>query len=315
MYCPACGPGVAASSVTAPERMFGFGGTFTYTECPTCGGLQLQDPPDDLAVFYPEGYYAFHPAPAGLRGGKFRRARTRLALRHPRLAQRLYRGGQSPPWAYWLLGRSVNDRVLDVGCGNARLLRELAANGFSFLVGADPFVTPAELSSGVTIRANEIAALEGKFDVILLNDSVEHLPDQRTVFRHLRRLLAPHGLVFIRTPLADSWARHHYGPEWVQLDPPRHLFIHTEESMRRLATSVGLYVVRSRRDSTGLQIWGSELYRSGETLSARGETAFAREQLAEFTNRARQLDRAGEGDEGAFWIAAEPVPQGLYSKV
>ena len=64
-------------------------------------------------------------------------------------------------------------------------------------------------------------------------------------------------MIVIRIPIAGTHAWQTYGVDWVQLDAPRHLFLHTEDGMRSLAAGAGLQVTAVVHDSTAMQFWGS----------------------------------------------------------
>jgi hypothetical protein len=92
----------------------------------------------------------------------------------------------------------------------------------------------------------------------------------------------------------DSWAYRHYGLNWVQWDPPRHLYLFSRQNMPRFAELLDLRLVCLHDDSTGLQFWGSERYRQGLPLQAyrpsRGRRLWA-------DWRALALNRAQQGDQ------------------
>ena len=58
--CVACGSDRVRAWHDVPEAMFRTGGCFTYRECDTCGSLQIDAVPADLAAYYdPARYYSF----------------------------------------------------------------------------------------------------------------------------------------------------------------------------------------------------------------------------------------------------------------
>jgi SAM-dependent methyltransferase len=284
--CTICGQSVTPA-LTAPERMFGLGGAFTYGRCAGCGVLVLLDPPDDLAPFYPSGYYAFEPPPVVTRG-RVDRFLRRNRVRMRRLPKRL-------GWMNGLVG--PDSRIVDYGSGTGAFVADLRRQGLDRAVGVDAFA-PA----GPYVQRELPHA---PIDLVTMHHSLEHIPDQRAVLRRLSEHQSVGGHLFIRTPLADSFAAQEYGSDWVQLDPPRHLVVHTPTSLRRLLEAAGYTLVRHWRDSTGFQFWGSELYRRGLTLAdprtpAHDGGLFSAEQLRAFEMRAAELNAAGRGDQGCF---------------
>jgi SAM-dependent methyltransferase len=308
MNCRICGNDRANTLHHAREMMFGTREAFDYLECGACGCLQLETPPADLSRFYPKDYYSYAPRPVEGPGLK---ARLQHRAMHHLLAYRM--NGRDP------LGRAISlvqdkfkwvprnvitfgSRILDVGCGSGALLLTLQACGFTDLTGADPFIAEdIRYPGGVRILKKDVFALEGSYDLIMLHHAFEHMDRPLEVMRRLKALLAPGGHLLIRIPVADSHAWKHYGTDWVQLDAPRHFFLHTRKSMRHLAEHSGLELVSAVSDSTAFQFIGSERYRQG--LSLNEEAApFTKQQLRDFDRQARQLNAKGLGDTGTFLL-------------
>ena len=125
----------------------------------------------------------------------------------------------------------------------------------------------------------------------MLHHSLEHMADPLEVFENLYRILKPNRFVLIRTPLASSYAWKKYGVNGVQLDAPRHLFLHTIESMRILAQKVGFEIDDIIFDSTEFQFLGSEQYM--RDISLTDERSFkVRSTEATFLRRSRAASKA-----------------------
>ncbi len=284
--------------------MLGLGHEFHYSECGRCGCLKLLDVPADLTQYYPSHYYSYAltaPPPVGGLGRYLRRRRflAGCGLFSP-LGWLLGRLTGIPYYCRWLGPARVepNDAVLDVGCGQGRLLGLLANDGFTRLTGVDPFI-PADVHrpNGVTLLKRNLAELDGVYDFILLSHSFEHMDRPAEVFSHLHRLLAPGKMALIRTPLASSFAWKHYGADWYAVDAPRHLFVHTEASIRLLAERAGLTVTCIFYDSDAMQFLASEKNRRGP-----GEPDPTDQEVEEYRRRADQLNADGNGDQGGFFL-------------
>jgi hypothetical protein len=98
----------------------------------------------------------------------------------------------------------------------------------------------------------------------------------------------------------------------VQLEAPRHQFVHTEKSVRILAQKAELRVTEVVHDSTEFQFWGSEQYRAGiplhdkrSYLSSPARSIFTNDQIAHFRERAAELNAAGDGDSASFYLEGE----------
>lgn len=314
--CACCGADGVHRLHSAREMMFGLGGAFTYRECAGCGCLELQDPPADPAPFYPADYYSYRRG-AGRRLERLdawlkrHRARACLEGGDP-LGSLLMRAFGVPAQLRWArrLGIGRRDAVLDVGCGAGELLRELQRDGFRRLAGIDPYLAgDLDLGGGLVVRRRGLDDVVERYDLVMLHHVLEHLPDQRRAFAQLRRVVKPRGALLVRVPVADSLAWRRYGADWVQLDAPRHLVLHTRRSLERLAAGAGFALEGSEDDGTAFQFWGSEQYRRGIPLrdprshaTAPRRSPFTRDELAGFDREAAQANRDGTSDQAVFYF-------------
>jgi SAM-dependent methyltransferase len=312
--CGVCGNARGNRAFAAREMMFGFRDEFRYVECAACRCLQIVPIPEDLGRYYPDDYYSFKASPT-----------ASPALRQAVLANRTaYQMGDANPLG-WLLTRVTknelyawgrraglrrDDAVLDIGCGSGAMLLGMRNAGFTSLLGADPYIEgDIEYPNGVRILKREAAEVVGEFDFIMMHHAFEHVPDPAGTLREIHRLLRPTKLALLRIPVADSYAWRTYGTDWVQLDAPRHLFLHTRRSIEILAAGAGLEVVDVIHDSTGLQFWGSEQYARdiphGDPRSVATDSdhpIFSRAELRRFEEQARELNRRGAGDQACFYL-------------
>lgn len=302
------------------EMMFGYRDPFTYFQCSACGCLQIETLPPEMSRYYPHAYYSFTPAIAQPTSAGLI-ARIRAALGRKRDSYALFRRGLigaalfnlKPDDSYHSasdIGLTTRSRVLDVGCGSGERLLALHQAGLRYLLGVDPFLEgDIVYPNGVRIRKGTIHDIDGIFDVIMFHHSFEHLSDPIATLQSVLRIMAPDGLCLIRIPTVSSYAWEHYRESWVQLDPPRHFFLHSVESMRHLAGHVGLRVERIVYDSTAFQFWGSEQYMNDIPLhSARShlvapkDSIFSETDIHHFEVAARRLNAQGLGDQAAFYL-------------
>jgi 2-polyprenyl-3-methyl-5-hydroxy-6-metoxy-1,4-benzoquinol methylase len=312
--------------------MFGFRETFRYFQCCSCGCLQIAEVPSDLSRYYPPEYYSFAPLEEAFDFGrnwgrrKLARMRNEAAFFGRGMVGRLINKlrPMSPGVAQQAneliglrrLGKryiSPKTRILDVGCGQGAALWFLRHLGFQRLCGVDPFI-PKDLtdSNGVRILKKSIHDLDETFDIVTFHHSFEHMADPLAVLRSVHRILSADGQCLIRIPVANSYAWERYGVHWVQLDAPRHLFIHSVKSMETLAAQAGLRVAEVAWDSTEFQFWGSEQYlrdiplRADASYATRPEKSiFSARQIAEFRTQATELNTLGRGDQAAFFLVKQ----------
>lgn len=314
--CAICGNQAGNRHHLAREMMFGRRDTFSYLECARCGTLQNVTSDLDVARYYPSDYYAFSSPERRPRSAPERwlkRQRSRYCLSGQGLVGRLltmrYGEADALRWVRQA-GAGLESAILDVGAGAGELLAELAEHGFADLAGIDPYVSGTQHGEGYTILQQDIAQHEGQYDLVMLHHSFEHMPEPGETLQHVRRLLAPQGVALIRTPVADSWAWEQYGTDWVQLDPPRHLFVHTRRGLELLAQRASLRVVQVEWDSSELQYWGSEQYRQDIPLASDrsywtnpAASIFSEQDILRFRQLAADLNAAGRGDQAAFYLS------------
>lgn len=292
--------------------MLGLGDVFLYRECATCGGLELLDPPADLARYYPSAAYYAYTDRAPVRTWRTRlqdvamRAVMDHRLGHPApLGAVLAAFTDKLAWVRPGLF-SRRSAILDVGCGSGALLLALHRCGFTDLTGADPFIA-ADIAypGGPYIHKCELKAVERSFDLIMLNHAFEHVPDPPGMLHEVHAHLVPGGQALIRVPVAGSYAWEHYGEHWVQLDAPRHAFLPTERSMRHLAEAAGLVLEHVVYDSTAFQFIGSEKYRHDLRLDE-DDPAITPAMRKDYGRQAKRLNAEERGDTASFYLRKRP---------
>lgn len=311
--CRICGNQENNISWRLTELLFCTGESFDYFECAACGCLQIKTIPDALANYYPQEYFAFKRydklARPSLRG-VFDRARVRHALDRPNLtgviAQYFAKPLDYVTWAS-LAGVKPRARVLDVGCGGGKVLLRMRLGGFESCQGVDPFIPETlHYRNGVVVHKCTLEELKNRgelFGLIMLHHSLEHMPDQLQAMRGVEGLLSEGGAVVIRVPVASSYAWEHYREHWVSLDPPRHLYLHTHQSMHKLAEQVEMQVVSQYCDATPSTLLWSELHRRNNVsrLSGKqGRVAVTTEEHAEFERLCSEANQSMRGDQAVY---------------
>ena len=158
----------------------------------------------------------------------------------------------------------LNSSVLDIGCASGFFLTLLRELGFADIEGIDAsekFISIAR-EKGLRCRVMDILApglheSEKKFDIILLMEVLEHLPDPLRALENARKLfLKSNGGLFITIPLYDSiFDRVKFKRlilrmsrlEQSQRHDPTHIHAFTEKEFHALIERAGFEVVSSRR--------------------------------------------------------------------
>ena len=291
---------------TLKEMMFGFKDKFIYEECTSCGCLQIKELPTNILKYYPSYYYSFTQDIAKLK----KQPLIKRMLKNFRL-RKLYRSNN--PMLRYLkeINTKMEDRILDIGCGRGKLICDLFNKGFENIEGVDKFI-PKEINYGFGVRVmkKELSDLsKNAYDLVMMNHVLEHIDQQQQALIDSYKLLKEQGCLLIRIPvLGEAWDT--YQHNWVQLDAPRHFFLHTLKSIKILASQTGYEIRKITFDSTSFQFLGSELYQRDIPLFLEQynykpypfEKLFTTNEIQAFDRKAEKLNNEKRGDSAAFFL-------------
>ena len=318
MICKICGIQIDSPPVKAKEMMFGIRSTHTYYECNICEALQIETVPEDLGIYYPGNYYSFKQQPGeDIDTTYLRKIKSGYLLfnKNKLPGFLLSIGYKIPEYTTWLkkAGVKYDDAILDIGSGSGEILAQYCKAGFTNLQGIDPFLKKEFIADNGKLKLLRKSVFDEQeprvFDLVMLNHSFEHMDQPRAVFQRLAELVKPGKILLIRTPVNRSFASKKYGVNWVDMDPPRHLVVHSVKSMQLLAERNGFQMEQIIFDSTAFQFWGSEQYIKGIPLfdersySVNKNTGlFSKQQMKEWKEQSVELNKKGQGDQACFYL-------------
>jgi 2-polyprenyl-3-methyl-5-hydroxy-6-metoxy-1,4-benzoquinol methylase len=256
------------------DRTFGSPGEWNYDYCPECQLLWLASRPraEDIGRFY-DSYYTHDQT-------------SRDQLRHKlklALIARLLRSKALSPGPAWdvvarlmvsfppfaesarmgsmLLGESQPGRLLDIGCGSGEFLSMMQRAGWD-VAGIEPDAKAASVASRrlgrviPTVELLEAGFEAGTFDAITLHHVIEHTYHPVGLMQECGRLLRPQGRLVMVTPNITSLGHRRFQGSWRGLEPPRHLYLFSPNSMRKSIGRAGLRVrVLQTSARMGRAIW------------------------------------------------------------
>lgn len=316
MKCKICNNSNENKMYEVKEMMFGFRDKFTYFQCSKCGCLQISEFPVDMSKYYPSNYYSFR---LPLLNKSKNPMKNLIRIKRDNYA--IFNKGVFGKIIYKffpietlrMLSRfhpTKETAILDVGCGNGAFLYRLREIGFKHLLGIDPYIKEdIEYENELKILKMSIHNIEDKWDIAMFHNSFEHIPDPLDMLQSISRLLTKGGVCLIRIPIVSSYAWEHYGVNWVQLDAPRHFFLHSIESITILAEKVNLSLEEIVYESTDFQFWGSEQYMKNIPLTdaysysvSPSNSIFSNGEIAVFKQKAKELNLKNRGDACAFFL-------------
>jgi SAM-dependent methyltransferase len=147
---------------------------------------------------------------------------------------------------YFLPHIKTTDSVLDFGCGNGGIMRHITKKAAE-VSGVEVNDSSRKLATdgGFTVYPRlDAIPQDVKFDVIISNHVLEHVPNVLEIVGELRTHLKPGGILAVKLPIDDAQARYQQG--WSKDDIDRHLFTWTPRLFANLLYENGYDVLESR---------------------------------------------------------------------
>jgi len=233
--CDLCGSDDHDVLFDARDRLYGCEGTFTYVRCRKCGLVRMnpQISPGDADKFYVSDYGPHRIVPkTGPQGNRLVKSRT-----------------QKKPFVASAIGKlAQGGRLLDVGCGNGGFLSEMTVLTGCHAHGVDTSRLAAEAAKenyGIDIFTGTVLESpfpERYFDVITAWAYLEHVNNPSEVLLKISNLLKNDGACIMSTPNFKSFNSRLFRDKWYHLDCPRHLYIYSQDTIKKLVNKAGMEI-------------------------------------------------------------------------
>lgn len=248
--CPLCASAQTREIAGVHDSYHYLPGEWQLFHCSTCKAGFLADAPDEehIGAYYPVAAYYTHASPAADNRIMAAIYAYHYGQRHDLPAAMLHA----------LLGRFVNmfprarpqgtTRLLDFGCGNGGLMQRYAAYGFECEgFDVDENAVANIRNRGFAVYSGDWRTLPAKrYDVIILNQVLEHLHRPIEVLRFLRDRLAPDGQLIVSVPNRDCLDYDLLLDSWSSFQAPTHLFHYRLDSLRMLLHQAGFRIEEVR---------------------------------------------------------------------
>ena len=142
-------------------------------------------------------------------------------------------------------------KLLDVGCATGNFMKVAHDNGWQ-VQGIEPIEKAAKIAREyyrleVITSSLDVAPLEDdSFDVIIMWDVLEHLPNPKKILYRCHDLLRSEGLLVFSIPNLKSFDRYLFGENWIGWDAPRHFNLFTDDTLDQLLATTGFEHVDKR---------------------------------------------------------------------
>lgn len=321
--CRICSSNDLTKDYDVSEMMFGTKKKYKYSQCSSCGVLQIETPIKDIDLLYPQSYYSFSVSrklslQKKIRNYLFSKS-VAVELGDFSILGFIARKMKVSYEAKSLKGLiSKEDEILDIGCGEGELIMALNKLGYKYVSGLDPFINKDIYKKNLVIHkkfTNELP-IDKKYDFIMMHHSLEHMESPLEELQNLYKILNEDGKLLIRIPVADSHAFEIYKENWYQLDAPRHVFLHTNKSMSMLASKSGFNINKIINDSLISQFIVSEQYKNGIALNSpdsfyipiytrinpfkKKKKSISKQVIKLYKNETEKVNQLGKGDQRIF---------------
>lgn len=240
--CPVCASTEHTSIRPVFDDRYGCPDMFSLVRCNVCGHLMTSPAlaEKELSDLYSTYYPRKHVNTADLVA-----AATEVAGPWARL-QRWW-GGTNNQGQYTV---SPGQVMLDIGCGSGLSLLEAQALGAqAYGIEADPNVR--RIADELKLRVH-IGSLHDRpfpdvsFDLIVLNQVIEHIPDPGKALEALKERLKPMGRLVLVFPNRSSLWQRLSGPKWINWHVPYHLHHFDAKGFWAFAQRHGYRVIRQK---------------------------------------------------------------------
>jgi len=201
------------------------GDAFSVVRCASCDVAWTHPRPIDMDRYYPPRYRRYVPVVSAA-----------LSL--------LYRWRVSN----WCSACGKPGKAIEIGCGDGVMLKALRARGWQVrgTERTDAMAAIARERHGIQVDVPPNGPVAGKdaFDLVILFQVLEHLPDPLAALHEARGFLTPHGRIVVGVPNYSSWQSRFGRDGWLHLDVPRHLVHFTPAALAATAKRAALRVER-----------------------------------------------------------------------
>jgi SAM-dependent methyltransferase len=233
--CEICGSHKTDTFLEAVDRNYLNEGVFRYIKCTKCNFVWLSPRPDKNSVFkfYPTSYgpYKRLSKPSGLQ------SLVRSLIKNNSLIAKALIKDQ-------LFFINPKGKLLDVGTGNGHYLDILLSWGWD-AYGVEPDNRTVERlkKRGIkNIFKGDIFTVKfpaNNFDLIRYSHVLEHVPSPKRELERANKLLKKGGLIYIYLPNIDSLFFQLFKSYWYPLEPPRHFYQFSPETITALLKKAG----------------------------------------------------------------------------
>lgn len=234
-FCPLCCRPMRTWKTGLYDDRYGCAGLYSLLQCRCCGLMETWPQPrnEELPALY-AAYYSRDTIDIEALPGLVSAPHTRT--------------GRMKLWITGTLNQGhffarPGMKVLDYGCGAAVSLMEITRMGAeAYGIEVDPNVKRVAERFGLKVHVGTLdddPFPEVKFDLISLNQVIEHVPQPAALLADLAKRLEDGGVVVLSFPNTGSLYRRLFGRRWINWHVPYHLHHFDRRSFSELCRRAG----------------------------------------------------------------------------
>lgn len=210
--------------------------TWQIARCPSCKLMAVENMPADLSPYYSEGYFTGDVTLDGYIDYDLDKEVTK----------KTYLDYLDVIGKYIQKQAQIN--MFEVGCATGFFMDLARQRGWETGgIDISEYAIKKAREKGLAASATTLESYqsEKKFDVIVMQDLIEHVKDPVDVINRAKNLLAENGLLLFTTPDAGSlWAKV-WNKKWHAFVPPQHLFYFSAKNLGSILEKNGFQVIHT----------------------------------------------------------------------
>lgn len=251
--CEFCGKQDFKFLFYGTDKLHNIPGNFKVVKCKNCGLIFINPQPSfkELEKYYPyEKYYSLKKIRLREDDKNVRLKLFLFKLFYTKNKNYLLRAIFSPLKVFVRQTKIFSEaKFLDIGCGAGQFLYEMKQLGIKNVYGVEPgdFNEKQAKKEGLKIKKSDLINAnypEKFFDIITINQVLEHVNNPLETIREIFRILKKGGIFIIGVPNTNSWNYKLFKKNWANLDVPRHLFNYSDILLKSYLQKNGFKILK-----------------------------------------------------------------------
>jgi 2-polyprenyl-3-methyl-5-hydroxy-6-metoxy-1,4-benzoquinol methylase/Zn ribbon nucleic-acid-binding protein len=211
---------------------------YRLAKCLSCGMVWDTFPPENLEYVYSENYF-INDNPKGGYANYFEGMNINKRTFYERIKR---------------INKKLDnkEKMLDVGSALGDSLLEARKLGWKDLYGVElsKYAVDESRKRGLSIKLGTLESAKfpsGYFDIVTLQDVIEHIKNPKADMTEIYRILKPGGFVFVVTPDIGGLWHKLLGSFWYHYKPGEHIMYFSQKTLRKVLQDSNFKNIETKR--------------------------------------------------------------------